>query len=1587
MKNVLLTLITLLFVANTYAIGPITGTNTLCPGSSITLSDVTPGGTWSSSAPAIATVGSSTGIVTGITSGFAVITYSVGASYVTDSVTIEALPAYYPLLAGSDSICAGGTGTNLYLTGSQTGVSYQLVHSGVPVGLPLTGTGSSLDFGIETSAGYYTVIATNTSTLCAANMGGKYIVEYIPGPITGSTAICLSSTSALSHTVPGGIWSSSNPTIASVGSSSGIVTGNAPGSAVITYNIITGCTVTTTVNVVASLSAIAGPSHACIGASITLTDPLGAGIWSSSNTAVATVGTGSGIVTGVALGSANISYTIGGSCGSVYKTVTVSALPNAYTLFFGSDSICTGGTGTNINLSGSQIGVSYQLYRGTSAWGYPVLGSGAAISFASTYVVGMYDATGIDTASGCIINYGPVTLTSYAGPGPITGTTGICIGGTSTLSNSVSGGTWSSSNTAVATIGSSTGVVTGIAPGSAVITYTLSTGCHIVATVNVSSSISAIVGFLNTCIAQPDTLTDPAAGGYWSSSTPAVATIGASTGIVTGVSAGTTIITYSIGGTCGSVMATVTVHPSPAPITGINSRCLGATTTLYDVTSGGTWSSLNTAVATISSTGFVTSISAGLSDIYYTLSTGCKAHTVMTIDDNPVITGPDSVCVGNYIRLITSSGNYFSSNNVAIASVSNDTVFGSNTGTVAIKATNWSTSCSTSHAVTVTSYCSGTPLASITIASDSAVCGGTFVTLSLPGASVGCGVIYQWQSSPDSITWTNIPGATHIPYNHYTNAPLYYRCKVTCYSTGLSAYSNPVHVGVMYSITSHYTLLVPDYYCDGPDYQLTTCGVSSSLRIVNFFGDGSSDTTVTGTTILVHNFHNYAAPGTYTVKQVLYYGVLAVDSVSFTYTYNYCRTLPVNFYFDANNDCSYNAGDARFLMPVLTEVDSNGIPIDTLSTTAGFYYKAYGSPGTYYTFRVIGTPSGLHVSCPSSGVATDTIQTYVNNYAPIYFGINCDTMTAFDLAQTQQIYCARHMAYGTIFPTNTWCPGENTVVTMTFSPKYVFGSSYPAPYSVAGNVVTWHVNSLSVHTWLQPIWFNLQLPTGALWLTTGDTIQTSYKITPYAGDVDTINNYTFRVDNVISSYDPNEMAVTPQGNILPCTPLKYDIIFQNTGNDTARNITVLDTLSNSLDPHSLRILSSSSVMNTAIIYDSLFTVVKFDFPHINLPDSSHHNQCYGSLSFTIKAKSGLTDGTTIFNHAGIIFDDNPAVLTDTVENIIGINPVSGPSSVCVDSGIILLNAFSGGVWSASNAHATVLAGAVSGISAGTDTMFYMVSNSCTSRTATKVITINPLPDGGSITGAASICVGSSVTLADATPGGTWSSTNPYIATVADGVVAGSAPGTATIIYTVINGCGIATAITTLDVVPALVPVVSIATTPGIYIIVGLSDTLTAVVTGSGGLSSYQWYQNGTLLIGATSASYIVNLPFDGDNFTCTVTNSDPCIATVTGSVVLLLNNVGVATLVKNQEIKLSPNPNKGSFTLSGTINCISGRNEIFQIEVMDVVGQVIYRTTLLAINGKFNEKISLPTPASPGVYLVNVHSDSSSQMFRCVVQQ
>lgn len=457
--------------------------------------------------------------------------------------------------------------------------------------------------------------------------------------------------------------------------------------------------------------------------------------------------------------------------------------------------------------------------------------------------------------------------------------------------------------------------------------------------------------------------------------------------------------------------------------------------------------------------------------------------------------------------------------------------------------------------------------------------------------------------------------------------------------------------------------------CSGAQLNIMTHTYNSAYSVKCYYGDGTIESSPLTSSYFggfVALTHAYLNPGTYTIKTVLINGTTPFDSLSYTYEYKLCNTLSTQYYYDANNDNAFDAGDSRLSLPVLTEIDSNGVAVDTISSTSGIYYTAYGRPGDVYKFKVISSPGALHPTYPTTGIVTDTLQstTYNTNLSSVAF--QCSTLTNYDFAVNAIVpVTGVHDQWGDIYVSNSHCAPEAATVTLHYSKHYMADMGgggldvHPTPASYTDSTITWNVSSLSASEsapvdLYYAIWTN---PDSGM--VVGYPAHSYYTVYPIASDVDTSNNIQIIVDTVRGGCDPNEMTVTPSGYISAGTQLKYTINFTNTGNDTTYNVYVMDTLSDNVDISSFRLVMSSANMNIAKIKSGGHNILKFDFPNINLLDSLHYPQnCSKGLTFTINTKSGLPNGTTIFNHAGVFFDYNPVVLTNTVEDIIGIPATS-----------------------------------------------------------------------------------------------------------------------------------------------------------------------------------------------------------------------------------------------------------------------------------------------------------------------------------------
>ncbi|HPT01951.1 MAG TPA: PKD domain-containing protein [Bacteroidales bacterium] len=230
-------------------------------------------------------------------------------------------------------ICAG---QSIGLSGSETGISYQLYNGATLVGSPVAGTGSALDFGPQTTAGVYTVVATNPATGCYLQMANSVTVN--PNPV-------IYSLTSLGAGCPG----------TTVGLNGSELNTN--------YILVLDGTL--------YLDTISGTGN-----------PVDFGPQTTAGT-----------YTILAVNQNSFCQSLmNGSLVMNPNPLVFSLTPAGY--------ICAG---QSIGLSGSETGISYQLYNGTTLVGSPVAGTGSALDFGPQTTAGVYTVVATNPATGCYL--------------------------------------------------------------------------------------------------------------------------------------------------------------------------------------------------------------------------------------------------------------------------------------------------------------------------------------------------------------------------------------------------------------------------------------------------------------------------------------------------------------------------------------------------------------------------------------------------------------------------------------------------------------------------------------------------------------------------------------------------------------------------------------------------------------------------------------------------------------------------------------------------------------------------------------------------------------------------------------------------------------------------------------------------------------------------------------------------------------------------------------------------------------------------------------------------------------------------------
>ncbi|MCF6129756.1 T9SS type A sorting domain-containing protein [Flavobacterium sp. AS60] len=231
--------------------------------------------------------------------------------------------------------------------------------------------------------------------------------------------------------------------------------------------------------------------------------------------------------------------------------------------------------------------------------------------------------TNLTTAtSGCVGSSITITGTNLSGATAAD----VKIGGTPVSSITSNNGT-----TLVAVIGSGT-------TGTVSVTTTGGTATSI-GTFTVNPLPAAIAGASTVCVGATTTYTDATSGGTWSVTNGTGSATITSGGVLTGSTAGTVTVVYTLPTTCNTAKV-ITVQQTPGTIAGGSaSVCVGSATPAFtNPISGGTWTVTNgTGAATITTGGVLTGTVAGTVTVNYTIGSCTPATYAVTVNTTPTV--------------------------------------------------------------------------------------------------------------------------------------------------------------------------------------------------------------------------------------------------------------------------------------------------------------------------------------------------------------------------------------------------------------------------------------------------------------------------------------------------------------------------------------------------------------------------------------------------------------------------------------------------------------------------------------------------------------------------------------------------------------------------------------------------------------------------------------------------------------------------------------------------------------------------------------------------------------------------------------
>lgn len=341
-------------------------------------------------------------------------------------------------------------------------------------------------------------------------------------------------------------------------------------------------------------------------------------------------------------------------------------------------------------------------------------------------------------------------------------------------------------------------------------------------------------------------------------------------------------------------------------------------------------------------------------------------------------------------------------------------------------------------------------------------------------------------------------------------------------------------------------------------------------------------------------------------------------------------------FYDANSNGSFDTGEIA--CPSNLSLNNGSTSMNTLingdyiiGVGTGTYTSSIVNPPLYYNY----SPAGYTSTFSTLSSQVDSNKHFAFQPIPNQSDLVIDLVTGFFRPGFNGV------AYVTLNNIGTTSESGNIDLLLNH-PEITINSSSPVASSITGNaaILNYSLNPGESITYVISYYVSVNAQIGNSFQSSAQAVN---------GNDLTPNNNTKILNSLITgSYDPNikevsESTIYPDF-VLNNEFLEYTIHFQNTGNDTAFTVLIIDTLSDFLDLSSFEIVSSSH----ALVVNNYDGVIWFRFNHINLPDSGTNEvMSHGYVKYRIKLKSTIAVGNSVYNTAYIYFDFNEAIVTNT----------------------------------------------------------------------------------------------------------------------------------------------------------------------------------------------------------------------------------------------------------------------------------------------------------------------------------------------------